>query len=140
MIMNPDVIILLVEDDMVDVKTVRRAFKENHITNRLDAVGSGEEALEYLRGCSANSNSLPGLIMLDLNMPVMNGVEFLKIAKNDDRFKSIPVIILTTSQEDTDRIESYNLGVAGYIIKPVEFGKFVEAVKIINLYWSLCEL
>jgi CheY-like chemotaxis protein len=138
--MKADMIILLVEDDLVDVKTVKRAFKENHITNKLDVVYNGEEALEYLNGCDSSSKRLPGLILLDLNMPVMNGVEFLEVAKKDKKFKSIPVIVLTTSQEDSDRMESYNLGVAGYIIKPVEFEKFVEAVKIINLYWSLCEV
>lgn len=138
--MKADVNILLVEDDKVDVKTVIRAFKENHIANGLDVVYNGEEALEYLRSCDSISKRLPGLILLDLNMPVMNGVEFLEVVKKDEKFKSIPVVVLTTSQEENDRMESYNLGVAGYIIKPVEFEKFVEVVKIINLYWSLCEL
>ncbi len=135
--MEKNVSILLVEDDLVDVKTVQRAFKENKMKNPLSIVGNGEEALEYLRN---NDNPRPGLILLDLNMPVMNGIEFLKVAKADDGLRSIPVIVLTTSQDESDRVYSYNLSVAGYITKPVEFEKFVEAVKIIDLYWSLCEM
>ncbi len=138
--MKESVHILLVEDDLVDVKTVRRAFKENKIENPIHVVGDGEEALEFLRKSSQDGNPRPGIILLDLNMPVMNGIEFLEVIKEDDDYKSIPVIVLTTSQEDNDRMESYNLGVAGYIIKPVEFENFVEAVKIIDLYWSLNEL
>lgn len=82
----------------------------------------------------------PGIILLDLNMPVMNGIEFLKVIKADQDLKRIPVIVLTTSKADEDRLESFNLNVAGYIIKPVEFEKFVEAVKLIDLYWTLSEL
>jgi len=136
-----DLPVLLVEDDIVDVKNVKRAFKENRITNPLYVAGNGEEALAYLRRegkyADPESSPKPGLILLDLNMPVMNGIEFLHAAKSDEKLRKIPVIVLTTSKEENDRVESFNLSVAGYIIKPVEFDKFVEAVRTINLYWSL---
>ena len=78
--------------------------------------------------------------MLDINMPVMNGIEFLHVVKNDETLKPIPVIVLTTSEEETDRIESFQLGVAGYIVKPVDFHSFVEAIRVLDLYWTLSEL
>ncbi len=136
--------ILLVEDDVVDVKTVRRAFSENGIANPLHVVGNGEEALGFLRNEGEYSDKvkapIPGIILLDLNMPVMGGLEFLKIVKGDEKLKRIPVIVLTTSKEDSDMIQSYNLSVAGYIVKPVEFEKFIEVVKTIKHYWNICEL
>ena len=129
--------ILLVEDDQVDAMTVKRALKEINVTNKLDIVNNGEEALSFLKN---SENDKPGIILLDLNMPRMNGIEFLKIAKKDDSLKSIPVVVLTTSKEDQDKVESFNLGVAGYMIKPVDYRKFVEVIKTINPYWSLSEL
>ncbi len=136
--------ILLVEDDVVDVKTVKRAFKENKILNMLNVAGNGEEALAYLRheGAFADkeANPRPGIILLDLNMPVMNGIEFLRAARPTGLLRGIPVVVLTTSKMENDRMESYDLGVAGYIIKPVEFDKFVDAVRTLDLYWSLCQL
>ena len=129
--------ILLVEDDIVDVMTVKRAFKEINITNSLSVTGNGEEALEYLKD---ENNEKPGLILLDLNMPKMNGIEFLKIIKNDEAHKSIPVVVLTTSKEEQDKLSSFNYSVAGYIIKPVDYMQFVEAVKTIRMYWTLSEL
>ena len=129
--------ILLVEDDQVDAMTVKRALKEINITNRLDITNNGEEALEFLRN---PGNDKPGIILLDLNMPRMNGIEFLKIAKSDDDLKKIPVVVLTTSKEDQDKVDSFNLGVAGYMIKPVDYLQFVEVVKTIDLYWTLSEL
>ena len=129
--------ILLAEDDMVDAMTVKRAFEEIHITNPLIIVENGEEALEYLKD---KNNTKPAIILLDLNMPKMNGIEFLKIAKKDDELKRIPVVVLTTSKEEQDRMESFNLGVSGYMVKPVDFGKFIEVIKTIHLYWSLSEL
>ncbi len=136
--------ILLVEDDIVDVKTVRRAFKENKIVNELHVVGNGEEALAYLRNegsyADAGQHPRPGLVLLDLNMPVMSGIEFLRLAKADPSLRSIPVVVLTTSKMENDRVQSYDLGVAGYIIKPVEFDKFVEAVRTLDLYWTLNQL
>jgi CheY-like chemotaxis protein len=129
--------ILLVEDDQVDAMTVKRALKDINITNRLDIVNDGEEALTFLRD---PENEKPGIILLDLNMPKMNGIEFLQIAKKDDSLKKIPVVVLTTSKEDQDKVDSFNLGVAGYMIKPVDYQKFVQVVKTIDLYWTLSEL
>ena len=132
--------ILLVEDDDIDVKTVQRAFKQNHLTNRLDVVGDGEQALAYLRKEAPFQDALkPGIILLDLQMPRMNGHEFLKIAKSDQQLRRIPVVVLTTSQQESDRFESFDLGVAGYLVKPVDFEKFVHVVKILTMYWTLSE-
>ncbi len=129
--------ILLVEDDQVDAMTVKRALKELKITNRLDVVDDGEKALDFLQ---SSDNERPGIILLDLNMPRMNGIEFLQIAKKDNKLKSIPVVVLTTSKDDQDRVDSFDLGVAGYMVKPVDYQKFVEVVKTIDLYWTLSEL
>ena len=129
--------ILLVEDDRVDVMTIKRALKEINVTNQLHIAGDGEEALALLRD---PENENPCIILLDLNMPRMNGLEFLRVAKQDESLKRIPVIVLTTSTEEQDRVDSFNLGVAGYMIKPVDYQQFVEVVKAIDLYWTLSEL
>ena len=129
--------ILLVEDDRVDALTVKRAFKEIEVNNRLDFAENGEDALEFLKD-SANEN--PCLILLDLNMPRMNGIEFLEVVKNDDNIKRIPVVVLTTSRDENDRMDSFNLGIAGYMIKPVDYRQFVDVVKTIDKYWNLSEL
>jgi len=129
--------ILLVEDDKVDAMTVKRALNEIHVTNRLDIVGNGEEALALLEN---EKNEKPCIILLDLNMPRMNGIEFLKIIKKDKKLRLIPVVVLTTSREEQDKVDSFNLGVAGYMLKPVIYQKFVEVVKTIDLYWTLSEL
>ncbi len=129
--------ILLVEDDRVDVMTVERALKDVEVTNRLVCTGNGEEALEYLK---TENNKKPCVILLDLNMPKMNGIEFLKIAKTDEALKSIPVVVLTTSKTARDVVESFKLGAAGYMVKSVDYRKFVETVRTINLYWTLSEL
>lgn len=125
--------ILLVEDDEIDIMTVRRAVKSLSISNPLHVTNNGEEALEYLE---ENANALPGIIILDINMPRMNGIEFLNIIKKDHRFLRIPVVVLTTSKEHQDRYESFNLNVAGYMIKPVIFDDFVKVIDIIHKYWS----
>lgn len=142
--MRDNIPILLVEDDQVDVMTVQRAFKRNNIINPLYVVGTGREALEYLRHQGGYADPAayptPGIILMDINMPVMNGIECLKALKGDENLRKLPVIMLTTSKEECDRVESFRLSVAGYIIKPVEFEKFVEAVKVLNLYWTLSEL
>ncbi len=129
--------ILLVEDDKVDAMTVKRALRDISVTNTLIIVNDGEQALAFLKN---SDNETPGIILLDLNMPRMNGIEFLKIAKKDETLKSLPVVVLTTSKEDQDKVDSFNLGVAGYMIKPVDYQQFVEVVKTINLYWTLSEL
>ena len=129
--------ILLVEDDRIDAMTVQRALKDIKVTNPLVITENGEEALHYLRD---GSNLKPAIILLDLNMPKMNGIEFLKLAKLDDDIKKIPVIILTTSQEEWDRLQSFNLGAAGYMVKPVDYKQFVEVIRVIDLYWTISEL
>ena len=135
--MRPNTPILLVEDDEVDLMTVRRALKEIHVTNPLQIAGNGEDALAILRD---PANRHPGIILLDLNMPRMNGVEFLRIIKADAELRRIPVVVLTSSREEQDRAESFNLSIAGYMIKPVDYRQFVEVVRTIDLYWTLSEL
>jgi CheY-like chemotaxis protein len=130
--------VLLVEDDEVDVMNVRRAFKKNHIANPLWVAGNGIEALEALRG-----DQMPRerrLVLLDLNMPKMNGIEFLRELRADPELHGTPVVVLTTSDDERDRVEAYNLNVAGYILKPVTFMNFVEAMATLNKYWTLVEM
>ncbi len=129
--------ILLVEDDSIDAMTVKRSLKDLNVTNPLVHKINGEEALEYLRD---EGNGRPCVILLDLNMPKMNGIELLKIIKNDEKLKCIPTVVLTTSQEQQDKIESFKLSVAGYMVKSVDYKKFVETIRTINLYWTLSEL
>ncbi|MGQ3684062.1 MAG: response regulator [Candidatus Loosdrechtia sp.] len=128
--------ILLVEDDIVDQMTVKRALKDINVTNPLKIANNGEKALEYLMD---KEHELPGIILLDLNMPRMNGIELLKIIKDDNSIKRIPVVVLTTSREEQDRIRTFDLGIAGYMVKPVDYLQFVELIKTINLYWTLSE-
>ena len=129
--------ILLVEDDKVDVMTVKRALKDLDIKNQLVSTANGEEALEYLNN---NSNNKPCIILLDLNMPKMNGIEFLTIVKADEVLKKIPVVVLTTSNQEQDIVESFKLSVAGYIVKSVDYAEFTEAISTINVYWTLSKL
>jgi DNA-binding NarL/FixJ family response regulator len=129
--------VLLVEDDAIDTMTVRRAFRDLKLVNPLAHATNGEEALEYLRNAE---NPKPCVILLDLNMPRMNGVEFMKAVKADSVLKKIPIVVLTTSRDDRDIVESYKLSAAGYIVKPVDYKKFVEAVKTIDVYWTISEL
>ncbi|MBN2379038.1 response regulator [candidate division WOR-3 bacterium] len=136
--------ILLVEDDENDILITKRAFTKHNLSNRLYVVRDGEEALDFIyhNGEYSDEESAPrpGLILLDINMPKMNGIEVLRKLKSDPGYKTIPVVMLTTSKRDQDKIESYNLGVNSYIIKPVDFNKFVDAIATINLYWELNEL
>jgi len=130
--------ILLVEDDQVDVMNVRRAFEKNRIANPLFVAGNGLEALEMLR-----SGRMPDerrIVLLDLNMPRMSGLEFLREIRADPALHSTVVIVLTTSNDERDKIEAYNLNVAGYLLKPVTFLNFVEAMAALNNYWALVEL
>jgi CheY-like chemotaxis protein len=128
--------ILLVEDDNVDAITVRRALKELNVPNGIVHQLDGENALKYLR----SKNKKPCVILLDLNMPKMSGIELLKIIKNDDELKQIPVIVMTTSKDERDKMDSFEFSVAGYIVKSADYKKFVESLKILNLYWTLSEL
>lgn len=130
--------ILLVEDDQVDVMNVRRSFKKANITNPLWIAGDGVEALEMLENDQLPKDRL--LVLLDLNMPRMNGIELLREIRSREETKMLPVVVLTTSNDERDRIEAYNLNVAGYILKPVTFVNFVEAMATLNKYWTLVEL
>ncbi|WAL61432.1 response regulator [Thermocoleostomius sinensis] len=134
--------ILLVEDDEVDVMNVKRAFKKSNISNPLFVASNGLEALAMLRG-EGESPQIPAsrrLILLDLNMPKMGGIEFLHELRADPNLRMTPVIVLTTSNQDRDRVEAYQLNVAGYILKPVTFSNFAEAMITLNKYWMLCEM
>lgn len=134
--------ILLVEDDEVDVMNVKRAFKKSNISNPLFVATNGLEALAMLRG-EGEPPHLPAtrrLILLDLNMPKMGGIEFLHELRADPVLRMTPVIVLTTSNQDRDRVEAYQLNVAGYILKPVTFSNFAEAMITLNKYWMLCEM
>jgi CheY-like chemotaxis protein len=130
--------ILLVEDDQIDTMTVKRALRELHVTNPVVHAENGEAALGYLND---PANDRPCLILLDLNMPVMGGIEFLRAVKGDDlHLKRIPVVVLTTSEEQRDKVESFDLGVAGYMKKPVDYQQFVETMRTIDAYWTVSEL
>ena len=135
--MKPDKPILVVDDDLVDAMTIRRAFKDIDMQNHLILAGNGEEALLFLRD---NDNEKPSLIILDLNMPKMSGLELLQILKRDEFLKQIPVIILTTSRDEQDKIYSFSLSVAGYFVKPVDYLQFLDVMKVIKQYWSINEL
>jgi CheY-like chemotaxis protein len=130
--------ILLVEDDEVDVLNVRRAFQKNHITNPLFVASNGVDALAQLRGGAIPRDRR--IILLDLNMPQMNGIELLREIRHDPELNLTPVIVLTTSNDERDRIEAYNLNVAGYLLKPVTFANFCEVMAALNKYWALVEL
>jgi CheY-like chemotaxis protein len=130
--------ILLVEDDEVDVMNVRRAFERNNVSNPLYVAGNGLEALEMLRDGTVPRERR--LILLDLNMPKMNGIEFLQALRADPELSSAPVVVLTTSNDDQDKIDAYNLNVAGYLLKPVTFSNFCERMTTLNKYWTLVEM
>jgi CheY-like chemotaxis protein len=129
--------ILLVEDDQVDIMNVKRAFEKNRIANPLFVAGNGIEGLRMLR-----ENEVPAgrrIVLLDLNMPRMNGIEFLRELRGDPALQHTPVIVLTTSNDERDKIDAYNLNVAGYLLKPVTFVNFVEVMAALNKYWTLVE-
>jgi two-component system response regulator len=133
--------ILLVEDNPNDVELTLHALKKNNLTNRIHVVRDGAEALEYLFSSGAYAgrdlNQTPKVILLDLKLPKVDGMEVLKRIKADERTRSIPVVVLTSSREERDIVDSYRLGVNSYIIKPVDFEQFTEAVRQLGLYWLL---
>ena len=129
--------ILLVEDDHVDILTIKRALREIQVPNPVVTAENGEAALAYLRDPASER---PCIILLDLNMPVMNGIEFLQQAKSDGALRSIPVVVLTTSEEQQDKVNSFNLSVAGYMAKPVDYRRFVEMMRFVDAYWSISEM
>jgi two-component system response regulator len=127
--------ILLVEDNPEDAELTIRALKKFKLANNLLHLQDGEEALNFL--FSSNSSSIPKIILLDIKMPKVDGIEVLRRIKNDPYRKVIPVVVLTSSKEERDIIESYKLGVNAYIVKPVEFDKFVKAVSEIGFFWLI---
>lgn len=133
--------ILLVEDNPNDVELTLHALKKNNLTNRVYVVRDGAEALEYLFSSGAYTgrdlNQTPKVILLDLKLPKVDGMEVLKRIKADERTRSIPVVVLTSSREERDIVDSYRLGVNSYITKPVDFDQFTEAVRQLGLYWLL---
>ena len=128
--------ILLVEDDDIDAMTVRRVLKELGAVNPMDRAANGEHALALLQD---PAQKLPGLILLDLNMPRMNGVEFLTEIKKDPALRMIPVVVLTTSSEERDRVAAFGQSVAGYMIKPVDHQQFLSVMVVIKNYWMTSE-
>lgn len=130
--------ILLVEDDEVDIMNVKRAFKKNNISNPLLVAHNGLEALEILQ-TPQPVVPRPKIVLLDLNMPKMGGIEFLKEIRKDAELNSLSVFVMTTSNEDSDKVDAFNLNVAGYIVKPLSMDRFIAAVSTLNSYWTLCE-
>ena len=136
-------VVLMAEDNEHDVIATERAWKKNNIVNPLHIVNDGEECMDYLRQCGKYSEPesapKPSILLLDIKMPKMDGLAVLKQIREDDKLRLLPVIILTTSKDEEDRIRSYDLGVNAYIQKPVGFQSFSDAVKRINLFWELVE-
>jgi CheY-like chemotaxis protein len=132
-----DNVILLVEDNAMDEELTLRAFKKGGVSNPVVVARDGVEALDYLfaRGVYAERSSLPQIILLDLKLPKVDGLEVLQALRSDPNTRLLPVVILTSSNEEQDRIQSYSLGANSYIRKPVDFVQFVEAVKQLGLYW-----
>jgi two-component system, response regulator len=133
--------ILFIEDNPQDVELTLRALKKNNIANKIHIINDGEEALDYLfcRGQYENRNihNAPKVVILDLKLPKVDGLEILRLMKGDEDLKIIPVVVLTSSREERDIIESYKIGVNSYIVKPVDFEKFIDAVKELGYYWLL---
>jgi len=130
--------LLLVDDDEVDVLNVRRALERGRITNQIWVANDGIEGLATLRGTEMPRDRR--LVLLDINMPRMNGIEMLREMRADPELQMTSVVMLTTSNDDFDRVESYRLNVAGYLVKPVTFVSFVELMTALNRYWTLVEL
>ena len=138
---NHDVEILLVEDNPNDVKLALRAFQKHRIANHVQVVRDGAEALEFIfctdRFADRQIENRPKVILLDLKLPLVDGIEVLRRIKADQRTQMIPVVIMTSSKEETDVVESYKLGVNSYIVKPVDFDQFTEVVRQLGYYWLL---
>ncbi len=128
--------IMLIEDDMIEVMKLNRASSTLNLNHKIIEANNGEEALKALE----HKDNLPDIILLDLNMPKINGIEFLKILKADERLKYIPTIILTTSNNQRDLLECYKTGIAGYILKPLKYEAYVSKIEKLLSYWSINEL
>lgn len=130
--------ILLVEDNPNDLELALHAFERHNVSNHIEVARDGQEALDYLQGGNGReAGTLPRVILLDLKLPKVDGLQVLRAIRDDERLKHLPVVILTSSREERDVVESYNLGVNSYIVKPVDFDKFVETVQTLGLYWLL---
>lgn len=131
--------ILIVDDSPKDVELAIAALSENNMANEIIVAEDGEEALDYLykRGKFIDEHGFPAVILLDIKMPKMNGIEVLRHIRNDSKFKLIPVIMVTSSREEKDLVESYKLGANSYVVKPVDFAQFMEAIKILGQYWAI---
>jgi CheY-like chemotaxis protein len=132
--------ILLAEDDPNDVELTLRALAKNNIANPVDVVGDGQEALDYLYrqgGYRDRPSGSPAVVLLDIKMPRISGLEVLRRVKSDPQLRTTPVVILTSSRQESDLIESYRLGVNAYVVKPVDFGEFFGAVQKLGLFWAL---
>ena len=138
---NRPIEILLIEDSPADVELTLHALKKNNLTNRIQVARDGQEALDFIFATGAFSDrrgdDRPRVILLDLKLPKVDGLEVLKRLKSDLRTRTIPVVVLTSSREERDIVESYELGVNSYIVKPVDFEQFTEAVRHLGLYWLL---
>ncbi len=139
--MDQIVDILLVEDRIEDAELAQMGLKKHNLINNIVWVKDGEEALEYLQATGRykerNAANRPKLVLLDLKMPKVDGIEVLKTIRSDEMLKPIPVIVMTTSQEDKDLINAYNLNVNAYILKPVDFSSFVDAMQAMGMFWLL---
>lgn len=137
-------VILMAEDDEHDIIATKRAWKAHSMLNPLYVVNDGEECLDYLfhrgRFAEAGAAPRPGILLLDINMPKMDGLTVLRHIRESEEFHTLPVIMLTTSKGEEDRARSYNLGANAYIVKPVGFENFSEAIRTIQLFWQLTEL
>ena len=142
--MAPDdgsVDILMVEDNPDDERLTLRAFAKNKLTNRIHVVRDGQEALDYVfctgKYADRKITDRPHVILLDIKLPLIDGIEVLRRIKADDRTKTIPVVMLTSSHEERDLVETYRLGVNSYIVKPVDFEQFTESARTLGMYWML---
>jgi two-component system response regulator len=135
--MNVDGRILIIDDSPDDVTLTLRALKKNNITNVVDIANDGEEAIRYLFPADNPPDTLPALVLLDLNMPKITGLEVLRRIRADPRTKYLPVVVLTTSTEERDIVNTYDLGANSFVRKPVAFDEFLDAVRVLGMYWLL---
>jgi len=134
--MKDDRPIMIVEDDPVDLMSIKRAFAELKITNDLVTVNSGQKAIDIIHAAEI---ARPTLVLLDLRMPGIDGLEVLETLRRSNSYGTVPVIILTTSNEERDKVATFKLGISGYMVKPVDYKQFVEVVRAIDLYWTLSQ-